>query len=190
MRRSIDLSIGRYAVVLGLLLVLLACGGTEEATSSPDEVVVEPDAIPITGPMQQIEIFFPRTSGVLGAEIRDVPVTDDSTELARSVLRQLIQGPTSERHYSGLPVDLEVGNVVIEAGGRIYIDFVSSSHPTPPPSGSHDEYLAVYSIVNSLTRNVSSVDSVVILWNGRQPQTFGGHVDTAHPLLPLSDPTR
>ena len=48
-----------------------------------------------------------------------------------------------------------------------------------------DEMLSLFSLVHSLVENVESASSVVILWNGRQPPTFSGHIDTSHPVVPL-----
>ena len=49
--------------------------------------------------------------------------------------------------------------------------------------GSEDELLAVYSFVNTVVLNgIEGVDRVVLLWDGRQPETFAGHVDVSRPL--------
>ena len=41
--------------------------------------------------------------------------------------------------------------------------------------------------VNRVVQNGPGARSVVVLWNGRQPRTFGGHIDTSRPLLPAPD---
>ena len=46
------------------------------------------------------------------------------------------------------------------------------------------ELLTLYSLVNSVVENVPGARSLVVLWNGRQPRSFAGHVDTSRPLLP------
>jgi hypothetical protein len=49
-------------------------------------------------------------------------------------------------------------------------------------SGSHDELLSVYSIVNSLTVNFPAVKRVQILLEDRPTDTLAGHVDLSRPL--------
>lgn len=62
--------------------------------------------------------------------------------------------------------------------------------PAPRPEavklalGSEDELLAVYSLVNTVALNdIAGVESVVLMWDGRQPETFAGHVDVSRPLV-------
>ncbi len=62
--------------------------------------------------------------------------------------------------------------------------------PAPRPEavklalGSEDELLAVYSLVNTVALNdIEGVGSVVLMWDGRQPETFAGHVDVSRPLM-------
>ncbi len=38
-----------------------------------------------------------------------------------------------------------------------------------------------------MVENVPGARSLVVLWNGRQPRTFGGHIDTSRPLLPAPE---
>src|SRR5205085_914653 len=49
-------------------------------------------------------------------------------------------------------------------------------------SGSHDELLSVYSIVNSLTVNFPAIKRVQILVDDRPADTLAGHVDLSRPL--------
>ncbi len=40
----------------------------------------------------------------------------------------------------------------------------------------------LYSLVNTVLLNTPEANRLVVLWNGRQPETFAGHIDTARPL--------
>lgn len=53
--------------------------------------------------------------------------------------------------------------------------------------GSKQELLAVYSLVNTVAMGSEAVEKVVLLLDGKQPETLAGHVDLARPLRP--DPT-
>lgn len=65
-------------------------------------------------------------------------------------------------------------------------DEVSSPPPAGearPAWGSRDELVAVYSLVNTVTLNrLDGIERVVLLWDGRQPETFAGHLDLSRPL--------
>ncbi len=42
--------------------------------------------------------------------------------------------------------------------------------------------LTVYSLVNTVLLNTEGAERLVLLWNGQQPMTFAGHLNTARPL--------
>jgi hypothetical protein len=79
-----------------------------------------------------------------------------------------------------------LGEVHVDDGGTAYVDLRSTEHPSPPFAGTTAEMLALYSLVNSVVTNVEGARALVVLWNGRQPRTFGGHIDTTRPLLPAT----
>jgi Sporulation and spore germination len=82
------------------------------------------------------------------------------------------------------PPDVKLGSVQLLADGTAYVDLRWPGHEEPPESGSTEEIQRVYSVVDSLALNVPQVSRVVLLWNGTQRITFGGHLDTSRPLLP------
>jgi len=53
--------------------------------------------------------------------------------------------------------------------------------------GSKQELLAVYNLVNTVALGSEAVEKVVLLLDGKQPETLAGHVDLTRPLRP--DPT-
>ncbi|MEO1083984.1 MAG: GerMN domain-containing protein [Acidobacteriota bacterium] len=50
--------------------------------------------------------------------------------------------------------------------------------------GSKQELLTVYSVVNTVVLGSETVERVVLLIDGKQPSTLGGHVDLTRPLRP------
>jgi hypothetical protein len=103
------------------------------------------------------------------------------------VVEALLEGPRTERAFRPFPEGVTRGEVHVTADGVAYVDLISSGNPTPPFEGSTVELLTLYSLVNSVVENVPGARAVVVLWNGRQPRTFGGHIDTTRPLLPAPD---
>jgi hypothetical protein len=103
------------------------------------------------------------------------------------VVEALLEGPHSEKSFRPFPEGVTIGEVHVTGDGVAYVDLISAGNPTPPFEGSTVEMLTLYSLVNSVVENVPGARSVVVLWNGRQPRTFGGHIDTSRPLLPAPD---
>lgn len=74
-----------------------------------------------------------------------------------------------------------------DGAGEIAAAEVAPAFPDPPASGSREELLRIYSVVETVTVNVPEVRRVVLLWNGVQRESFAGHVDTSRPLAPRDD---
>jgi hypothetical protein len=171
------------AAVLGLLAIAVASRRDRPAADRGGEVAsgeaADDDAEPV-----RVELYFPGENGRLVGEPREVAYSADRSTFAARIVESLLAGPGSEPPYRPFPPDVTVGEVHVDADGVAWVDLRSETHPTPPVVGSTAEMLTLYSLVNSVVGNVEGARSLVLLWNGRQPRTFGGHIDTSHPLVP------
>jgi hypothetical protein len=140
------------------------------------------DSQPVT-----VALYFPGPGGRLRREQRSIEGSADPSRVAARVVQALLEGPSSEQSFRAFPEDVTLGEVHVTGDGVTYVDLISTGNPTPPFEGSTVELLTLYSLVNSVVENVPGARSVVVLWNGRQPRTFGGHIDTSRPLLPAPD---
>ncbi len=140
------------------------------------------DSQPVT-----VALYFPGPGGRLRREQRSIEGSADPSRVAARVVQALLEGPSSEQSFRAFPEDVTLGEVNVTGDGVTYVDLISTGNPTPPFEGSTVELLTLYSLVNSVVENVPGARSVVVLWNGRQPRTFGGHIDTSRPLLPAPD---
>lgn len=172
------------ALLVASGLVVIGCGGNRPSggKGEPSEATTV-DVVPGGGDQEQVTLYFPGDDWFLVAEPRTLPRWETPLAGARAVLTELLAGPTSEALRAPLPAEVTLGTTYIAADGRLYVDLVSTEHDRPPESGSLTEMLSVYSLVDSVVLNIPEIESVVLLWNGRQPETFGGHVDTSLPLL-------
>jgi hypothetical protein len=171
----------RGGVPLLLLLLVLtatACdrGGPEE------EAPAAPEAPPLEPHLLSAELYFPGAGGRLYPEIRELAASDDPEQQVRSVVEALLAGPQGDGLVAPLPEGVEIALLHLDAGGVVYLDLRSPDDGPPPPDGSSAELQRVYSLVNSILLNVEAARRVVLLWNGVQPTTFAGHVDTTRPL--------
>lgn len=170
------------AVVLGAMAITIATRRDRPARGG-DQVAVGVPAADEAEPVL-VDLYFPGEDGRLSRESREIAYSADPSTFAARIVESLLQGPGSEPPYRPFPPDVTVGDVHIDADGIVWVDLRSQAHPSPPVAGTTAEMLALYSLVNSVVGNVAGTRSLVLLWNGRQPRTFGGHIDTSHPLVP------
>jgi hypothetical protein len=132
----------------------------------------------------RVALYFPGAGGKLVREARDIEGSSDPSKLAAGIVAALLEGPRSDQSFRPFPEEVEIGEVHVTSDGVAYVDLQSRTSVSPPVEGSTAELLTLYSLVNSVVENVPGARSLVVLWNGRQPRTFGGHIDTSRPLLP------
>jgi hypothetical protein len=173
------------AALVGIVALVVALGrdrpgggSADSSAGAGEESEAEPSK-PVT-----VTLYFPSSGGRLVREQREIDGSADPSRLARHLVQAVLDGPQSDRAFRTLPEGITIGEVRVSADGVAYVDLVSLANPSPPIAGSTGELLTLYSLVNSVVENVPGARSLVVLWNGRQPRTFAGHVDTSRPLLP------
>ena len=199
-RRAALTAVVVSAVLVLLLLIWLLSGGDntpEDGQTPPPPAEVTPTADEPGGEGEaaaapQMELFFPGPGQYLYAERRpilpaptgeeDLQSVQDVRSEVRRVVEALLAGSPSAGRSAPLPEGVTLTSVYLGVGGVVYLDFQGPEGGPPPSTGSMAELLTVYSVVNSVTRNVPEVEAVVLLWNGNQQTTFSGHVDTSRPL--------
>jgi spore germination protein GerM len=183
------------AAALGivLLVVLLArgCGG-EGRPGGSGETAEPPGVVPGEGELQlPMDLYFPDARGRLEAVPRELAVPDDPTEQVRAVVAALLAGPPPGSGLARpLPSGVELAGVYLTPDGIAYLDLSTREGEAAQaalPVGSREEMQIVYSLVDTVALNISEVRRVVLLWNGRQRETFAGHLDTSRPLAPNTD---
>jgi spore germination protein GerM len=127
-----------------------------------------------------VKLFFQATDRPgLVMEERTVPFSSDLGTQLKAVVGELIRGSKSGL-VATLPAETRVLEVFVTPRGVAYVDL--SKEASQGTSGSHEELLSVYSIVNSLTVNFPAVRRVQILLEDRPADTLAGHVDLSRPL--------
>lgn len=139
-----------------------------------------------SGETETFDLYFPGPGGLLHVEQRRLATTKDPLVQARLLVEALVAGPENESLRGPFPSTTEVRAIDPGPNGSLYVSLVSS--PLGPPHrfdmGSRGELLTLYSLVDSVAYNIEGVERVAILWNGVQPATLAGHVDTSRPLAP------
>jgi spore germination protein GerM len=180
-RRSLWIALAALLVLAVAVTFLVWRRGAveEQQETSAEEVSPVAEGSPAAASIVA-ELYFPDGGEWLHAERREVPASDRAEAQIATLVETLIAGPRSAGLVSPLPESVAV-RTVYKLDGEVVLD-LESPDAAPPPSGSQREMLTVYSLVNTVLLNTEDADRLVLLWNGQQPETFAGHLDTARPL--------
>jgi spore germination protein GerM len=154
--------------------------GEEGAQVEPDEPVAEGE--PPVERRINVRLYFesPGSEGLLSEE-RTILFSDDLARQIRTLVEELVRGPTTDLQPT-LPPETRVLEVFVSPDGVAYVNL--SGEASALPGGSRSELHTVYSVVNSVTANFPAVRRVQILVEDRMADSLGGHVDLTRPLPP------
>lgn len=165
----------------GLALGVLACaGGSEEVRGGPASPA---SRRPPPGELRAATLFFPGLGDQLVKEERSL-ATGTPEERIRAIILALLEGPTVPEARPALPDDTSIGGIYLGAGDVAYLDLHRPENKPPPPMGSLQETLMIYSLVNSVVLNIQGVERLSLLWNGAQHPSLAGHLSNGGPLEP------
>ncbi len=103
----------------------------------------------------------------------------DFHSLGVQILTALIEGPSQASLKPTWPEDTQINAFFITDDGDAFVDLdVNQSKMEQMDVSS--EFLAIYSLVNSLTLNISKIKQVKILIQGKEAQTLAGHIGLGH----------
>ena len=184
--------ISRPALVLGVLSVVLivlaiiffAGGGREKVDRFIDANVPKVPAVAGgSAEARSVTLFFlDDNDDFLHRETRQVAVGPTADDEAEQTLTELIKG-SEKGLLSPLPPQTKVRQVFIGKDGVATVD-LSRDVADKFAYGSTMELAAVYAVVNTLAFNFKAVKKVVILVEGAEKETLGGHVDLTRAFLP------
>jgi spore germination protein GerM len=187
-RQTLLIAIVIAAVLAGLVAVVFwQLGGSEETAA--EQPGTEPAAPEVDAEAEAWtpDLYFPGDGERLHAERRELPPAGGVEERITALVEALLAGPSGAGLQAPLPEGVHLRKVYLAENGLAYLDFQSPDGAPPPASGSLREILTIYSLVDTVLLNFEQLDRVVLLWNGRQLQTFAGHVDTMRPLAAEAD---
>ena len=167
-------------LVVGAVYLFIRFTLPGRGISPPGEEVMSKPAL--SAPQtREMDLFFADITGRrLSLERREV-TGDNKEDLLKRVVEELIKGPVDENRIRTLQESTLV-RAVFTREQTVWVDLggaIQDEHP----GGAWTEVLAVYSVVNTLTENFTDVSNVKLLINGRESETFAGHVDISMPLV-------
>jgi germination protein M len=168
-----------WALAATVLALIAGCGGGQGRTQGEAPPLPRAPATTLT-----VQLYFPAEGG-LAIEERVLETTQLPQDQVLAIARALLAGPTQAALAAPLPPGHEAATCLLTADGVAYLDLRSPEGAAPPGVGSLEEMQIVYSFVNSITLNLPEARRVVLVWNGTQLETLGGHLDLTKPLAPL-----
>jgi hypothetical protein len=182
---------GRRLVLLGAGAVLTsvlagACnsepnpvGGAQPA--SP--MVATDPAMSSEVPRIAATLFFASPDGrSLVPVLREVALAEGLVPQGREILTAQLQSPPPP-YGSVIPEGTQLRAFYVTDRGDAFVD-LSFDAEARHVGGTSAELLAVYAIVHAVTANLTTVQRVQILIDGREADTLAGHVDLRRPLEP------
>ena len=122
---------------------------------------------------------------LLTPEIRTVTLPENDAAALAMVMRELLKGSANASVPKSLPADTVLRAAYLLPDGNAIIDLGGPTLTGGWNTGSHQEMIAAYSIVETVTVNFPSVRRVRVLVNGQVTPTLAGHVELEKPLYPM-----
>jgi spore germination protein GerM len=168
----------RIAIVLAAaLLAAVACRKTKPLSQNlnvENKVAVRP-----------IVVYYEAPTLLLTGEQRNVPLPENPAAAMSLVVRELIKGSTNPSLPRLFPADTVVRGAFLLPDGTAFVDLGGPTLTAGWGTGTHQELMAVYSVVQTVVANFPQAKKVRILVDGEPSETLAGHISLAHALIPM-----
>jgi len=170
----------RRAVAVALALSALAGACRKNKPLTPNLAVENKVAV------RPVTLFFETPDMLLGREQRNLALPENPAGALSIVMRELLKGSANMSVARVFPPDSVVRATFLLPDGTAFVDLGGPTLTQGWGTGSHEELMAVYSIVSTVTTNFPQAKRVRILINGEPAETLAGHISLRHPLTPIS----
>ena len=167
---------------LALVVATAACRRDREAAAPPpsanaaNRVAVRP-----------VRLFYESPRMLLASESRGVALPGNAAAALPLVVQELLKGPASATSARLFPADTVLRGAYLLPGGTAVVDLGGPTLAAGWATGSHQELMAVHSVVQTLTSNFPEVSRVRLVVNGAPAETLGGHLSLSRSFAPLPD---
>lgn len=172
--------------VLSSLLAWGCSGGEGDAVGGapPASPVVATDpTLSSEVPRIAATLFFASPDGrALVPVLREVALAEGLVPQGQQILTAQLQGPPPP-YGAVMPEGTQLRAFYVTERGDAFVD-LSFAADARHVGGTSAELLAVYAIVHAVTANLTTIQRVQILIDGREADTLAGHVDLRRPLEP------
>jgi len=135
--------------------------------------------------MRTVALYFESPDMLLVAERRDVALPENRAGALAIVVRELFRGSANAAVPRLFPADTVVRGAFLLPEGIAFVDLGGPTLTQGWGTGSHEELMATYSLVQTVVANFPEVRRVRMLVNGQPAETLAGHVSLARALAPM-----
>jgi Sporulation and spore germination len=135
--------------------------------------------------MRMVRLYYESPQMLLVAETRNVALPESAPAAVPVVMRELLKGPVMPTSLRLFPPDTVVRAAYLLPGGTAIVDLGGPTLTGGWGTGSHQELMAVHSIVQTVASNFAEARSVRILVNGSPSETLAGHLSLAKSFAPV-----
>jgi len=135
--------------------------------------------------MRTVSLYYESPDLLLAPEKRNLPLPENPAGALDVVMRELLKGPMNAAVPRLLPADTIVRGAYLLPDGTAFVDLGGPTLTQGWATGSHQELMALYSVVQTVTTNFPETKRVRVLVNGEPGETLGGHVSLTRALTPV-----
>lgn len=135
--------------------------------------------------VHSVRLFFESPDMALVPEQRNVALPENPAGAVTVVVRELFKGPSNPSVPRLFPADTVVRGAYLLPGGTVLIDLGGQTLTQGWGTGSHQELMAVYSVVQTVSANFPAARRVRLLLNGGPVETLAGHISLRRSLTPM-----
>ncbi len=169
----------RVVVVLALAAVCGAC--REKKPSQLSSNLNAENKVTV----RQVTLYYEGGDMLLSAEQRNVALPENPAGAMSAVVREFFKPPASRAHARSFPADTVVRGAFLLPDGTAFVDLGGATLTQGWGTGSHEELVAVYGLVQTVTANFADAKRVRILVNGEPAETLAGHINVGRSLTPM-----
>lgn len=167
-------------VVVALAALLLIAGACKKKSETPANLNAANKVA-----VRMVRLYYESAQMQLTAETRNVAMPESSAGAMPVVVRELLKGPAMPASLRLFPADTVARGTYLLPGGTVIVDLGGPTLTAGWGTGTHQELMAVYSLVQTVTANFAEAKRVRVLVNGTPAETLGGHVSLAKSLMPM-----
>ncbi len=136
--------------------------------------------------MRPVRLYFEDGNFLLTAESRNLPLPENPAAAIPVVVREMMKGPANASLARLYPPDTIVRGAYLLPDGTAFVDLGGATLQQGWGTGTHEELMAVYSVVQTVSANFADAKRVRLLVNGEPAETLAGHVWLGRSLHPMS----
>jgi hypothetical protein len=135
--------------------------------------------------MRTVLLYYESPDQLLAPEQRALPLPENPAAAMDVVLRELMKGSVNASVPRLFPADTVIRGAYLLPDGTAFVDLGGPTLSHGWTTGSHQELMAVYSVVQTVTANFSEAQKVRMLVNGEPAETLAGHISLNRSFGPV-----